>query len=97
VQVCVVLSTEIERIAVHINQLDATSLPPLLLQPLLVESDCYGHALVAFTISVHIAHLESTECDLLAFHSSYQLAGIVASLDLLFRFVIIVEAPCESC
>jgi len=97
VQVLVVVSTELERIAIHINQLYARTLPPLVLEPFLVESDRYGHAIVAFAISVHVAHLESTKCDLLAFHSSYQLTGVAACLDLLFRFVIIVEAPCERC
>jgi hypothetical protein len=97
VQVLVVVSTELERIAIHINQLDARALPPLVLEPFLVESDRYSHAVLAFAITVHVAHLESTERSLFAFHFSYQLTGVGACISWLFLSFIIVEAPCKRC
>ena len=68
-QTRLMISTELQRVAVYIDQLDARPLPPLILEPFLVESDCYGHAVVAFAIGVHVAHLECAEPDPLAFHS----------------------------
>jgi hypothetical protein len=71
VQVCTVLGTELKSVAVDIDQLDTRSLSPLLRKPLLVEADCYRQSFVAFTIGIHITHLEGTESDLLPLHSRY--------------------------